>query len=62
MYKIVNNLAAPNLDRMLLKMRNCPIFYNLQNSDTDLVLPKPETEFKKRSFSYNGAFLEQSMC
>ena len=30
--------------------------YNLRNSDTDLVLSKPKTEFKKRSFSYKGAF------
>ena len=56
MYKILNNLAAPNLDHMFLKVRNCPISYNLRNSDMDLVLPKPKTEFKKRSFSYNGPF------
>ena len=56
MYKVLNNLAAPNLDHMFLKMRNCPISYNLRNSDTDLVLPKPKTELKKRSFSHNGAF------
>ena len=56
MYKILNNLAAPNLNHMVPKIRNCPISYNLRNSDTDLVLPKPKTEFKKRSFSYNGAF------
>ena len=37
-------------------MKNCPISYNLRNSDMDLVLPKPKTEFKKRSFSHNGAF------
>ena len=57
MYKILNNLAAPNLNRMFYKMSNCPISYNLRNSDTDLVLPQPKTEFKKRSFSYNGASL-----
>ena len=54
MYKILNNLAAPNLNRMFYKMSNCPISYNLRNSDTDLVIPQPKTEFKKRSFSYNG--------
>ena len=57
MYKILNNLAAPNLNRMFYKMSNCPISYNLRNSDTDLELPQPKTEFKKMSFSYNGAFL-----
>ena len=33
MSKILNNLAAPNSDNMFLKMRNCPISYNLRNSD-----------------------------
>ena len=47
---------------MLLKMRCCTISYNLQNSDTDLVLPKPKTEFKKRSFSYNGAISLNNLC
>ena len=50
MYKILNNLAAPNLNRMFYKMSNCPISYNLRNSDTDLVLPQPKTEFKKKEF------------
>ena len=45
MYKILNNLTAPNLNRMFYKMSNCPISYNLRNSDTDLVLPQPKTEF-----------------
>ena len=39
MYKILNNLPAPNLDHMFLKMRNFPIFYNLRDSDMDLMLP-----------------------
>ena len=47
---------------MFLKMRNCPISYNLRNSDTDLVLPKPKTEFKKNSFSYDGAFFWNNLC
>ena len=54
-YKILNNLAAPNLNNMFLKIRNCPIPYNLRNTNTDLVLPKPKTEFKKRDYSYTGA-------
>ena len=62
MYKILNNLAAPNLNRMFYKMSNCPISYNLRNSDTDLVLPQPKTEFKKRSFSYNGALFWNNLC
>ena len=48
MYKILNNLAAQNLNHLFLKMRNCSIFYNLGNSDdTDLVLLKRKIEFKK---------------
>ena len=62
MYKILNNLAALNLNRMFYKMSNCPISYNLRNSDIDLVLPQPKTEFKKRSFSYNGALFWNNLC
>ena len=62
MYKILNNLVAPNLNRIFYKMSNCPISYNLRNSDTDLVLPQPKTEFKKRSFSYNGALFWNNLC
>ena len=47
---------------MFLKMRNCPISYNLRNSDTDLVLRKSKTEFKEGSFSYNGAFFWNNLC
>ena len=49
-HKILNNLAAINLSHMF------PISYNLRNSETDLVLSKPKTEFKNKSFSHNGAF------
>ena len=59
---ILNNLAAPNLNHMFLKMRNCLMSYNLRNSDTNLVLPKPKTEFKKRSFSYHDVFFWNNLC
>ena len=55
MYKILNKLDAPNLNQMFLIMRNCPISYHLPNSDTDLLLPKPNTEFKKRSLPHHVA-------
>ena len=29
----------------------------MENCGTHLVLPKPKTEFRKRSFQYSGAFL-----
>ena len=59
MYKILNNVACTKFkSHPLSQTRNCPIAYNLQNSarDIHLVLPKPETELKKMSFSYNNAF------
>ena len=58
MLKVFNNLASPNLNRMFLKMGNYRISYNLRNSGTDLVLPKTNTEFKKKSFFYRSSFLE----
>ncbi len=39
--KILNNLTAPKLNNLFFRIRNCPISYNLRNSDTDLVLPRP---------------------
>ena len=29
--------------------------YDLRNKETDLTLPKPNTDFGKRCFKYNGA-------
>ena len=31
--------------------------YNLRNSENDLTLPKPRTEYLRRSFKYSGAML-----
>ncbi len=39
----------------IYKILNCPIPYNLRSRDTDLVLPKLKTEFKKEDYSYIGA-------
>ena len=35
--------------------------YGLRNSDNKLALPKPRTDFLKRSFCYNGAHLWNSL-
>ena len=35
--------------------------YSLRNSDNKLALPKPRTDFLKRSFSYSGAHLWNSL-
>ena len=35
--------------------------YGLRNSDSKLALPKPRTDFLKRSFCYSGAHLWNSL-
>ena len=56
-YKILNDETAPNLKENFLRISDCPITHQLRNSQTDLVLPFPKSEFKKKTFSYNGATL-----
>jgi hypothetical protein len=56
-YKILNNETAPNLKENVLKISDCPIIHQLRNSQTELVLPFPKSEFKKKTFSYSGATL-----
>ncbi len=56
-YKILNNETAPNLNENFLKISDCPILHQLRNSQTDLVLPFPKSQFKKKTFSYSGATL-----
>ena len=54
MYKCINNLAPAYL---------CNLFfpstpnYDFRNAKKKLLLPKPRTDYLKRSFSYSGAFL-----
>ena len=47
MYKLINDHAAPNLgSRFKFNFETeCP--YNLRNSDTDLVLSRPNKDFYK---------------
>ena len=54
-YKILNNETAPNLKEHFSKKSDCPITHQLRNSQTDLVLPFPKSQFKKKTFSYSGA-------
>ena len=35
--------------------------YSLRDSDNKLIVPQPRTEFLKRSFSYSGALLWNSL-
>ena len=56
MYKIINGQTAPNQNKFRLNYeKDCP--YNLRNSCTDLVLPKPNKDLGKRCFSYSAADL-----
>ena len=57
MYKIVNDLSAPQLTNSFVKLNDTNINYNLRNIETDLALPRPYTNFLKRSFKYSGAML-----
>ena len=55
MYKILNNHTAPNLNECFCKRNTIQSNYNLRSSDTDLCLPKPTSEFLKKTFRYSGA-------
>ena len=55
MYKILNNHTAPNLNECFCKRNTIQSNYDLRSSDTDLCLPKPNSEFLKKTFRYSGA-------
>ena len=57
MYKILNDQSAPHLRASFTKLNASNINYNLRNLETDLALPRPKTNFLKRSFKYSGAML-----
>ena len=57
-YKILNDHTAPNLKDLFRKKYEIHQHaFNLRNSETDLMLAKPKTEFLKRTFGYSGATL-----
>ena len=54
-FKILNNHSAPNL-RDKFNIRNTNLgSYNLRNTDINLSIPKPNTEYLERSFGYSSA-------
>ena len=57
MYKILNEQSAPYLRDNVIKLKDTNKKYNLRNLETNLALPKPKTNFLKRSFKYDGAML-----
>jgi hypothetical protein len=56
MYKTVNQLAPQRL-RNIFQFSNSVNSYNLRGSSTGFFIPRPRTEFEKKSFSYSGAKL-----
>ena len=57
MYKILNDLSAPQLSNSFVKLNDTNINYNLRNIEPDLALPRPYTNFFKHSLKYSGAML-----
>ena len=57
MYKILNDHTAPGLCGSFVRREIDQTNYHLQNTATDLTLPKPKREFLKKSFKYSGAVL-----
>ena len=58
MYKVNNNCAAQYLQQLFTpKVSN----HDLRNSLNKLSVPKPRTDYLKRSFSYSGASLWNSL-
>ncbi len=60
MYKVLNNLAPSSLAELFEHKRNITK-YDLRGSSTSLQLPQPKTEKLKKSFSYDGAKLWNSL-
>ena len=63
MYKCINDLAPAYLCNLFVpRISN----YDFRNAEKMLLLPKPRTDYLKRSFSYSGAILwdnlPEEMC
>ena len=58
MFKSMNGLAPEYLQSLFSQRRSV---YNLRDSEGKLTLPKPSTNYLKRSFSYSGAMLWNNM-
>jgi hypothetical protein len=54
MYKVTNNLTPMYLQDLFVTRVS---HYRLRDSEGKLFLPKPRTDYLKRSFSYGGASL-----
>ena len=60
-YKVLANHTAPNLKGLFSRRNVSQNSYELRNSETDLSIKKPKTEFLKKTFGYSGAVLWNSL-
>ena len=60
-YKILNNHSAPNLKDKFIRRDTNLNNYNLRSANTNLPVPRPNTEYLKKSFGYSGAVLWNSL-
>jgi len=60
MYKIANNMVPDYLSSHFV-FRSDNLTYNLRDSDCSLAIPQPCTNYCKRSLSYSGAVLWNSL-
>ena len=56
MYKVLNGLAPAYLSDFF-PLNSAILRYELRNRDKNVVLPKPKTEYLKKSFKFSGAKL-----
>ena len=54
MYKVLNDNAPAYLQEQFKKLKDS-VPYNPRNADVNLALPKPSSEYMKKSFGYSGA-------
>ena len=57
LYKVLNGISAPCLQENLERLSVLSRCYDLRDSETDLKLPKPRTNFLKPSFKYSASAL-----
>ena len=60
LYKILHDMT-PEYLRSGFVFRDSVNSYHLRNTENALALPKPRTDYLKRSFSYSGAQLWNSL-
>ena len=60
MYKIANNMVPEYLSSRFV-FRSDTLTYNLRDSDGTLAIPQPHTNYCKRSLSYSGVVLWNSL-